>query len=549
MRSLIETLLGADPEQRLFLNDGQWINAGDVRAAAMRVAARVRAANDDTIFLHVLSASNFVAGLLAAASAGKTIALPAHAQSAYLAEIGCAEADLITDDAFVGNGGESAIDIAKRDPLLLFFTSGSTGTPKRVDKNLSRLETEARALDSLWGAEASHVTTTVSHQHIYGMLFRIVWPLLSGRTSDDQAATYWEDLDGRLAASTLISSPAHLSRLPPRADLFNPPPNLIFSSGQLLAPAAAQACNAAFGKPVTEVLGSTETGGIAWRRQTIADAPWTPLPGVVVSVDADAALSVRSPFLQTDAPQVTGDNAALDADGRFRLQPRGDRVVKIDGKRVSLTRVEEALARLPEIETAAAFNLPDHKDALAAIVVLTEQGKARLAQDGAFRLSRALRAAASDTLEPPERPKRWRFVDTIPTDSQGKRVLAPLRALFAETDPLAPLTLDVRGQTDTEAELHFTLPPELIFFEGHFPNRPILPGVAQAHLAVLIAKKLWGDWPSDANLARLKFRRVLFPHDKVVLRLKRDAKIGRIGFTYTFGDIDASQGEIGGFKR
>jgi 3-hydroxymyristoyl/3-hydroxydecanoyl-(acyl carrier protein) dehydratase len=118
-----------------------------------------------------------------------------------------------------------------------------------------------------------------------------------------------------------------------------------------------------------------------------------------------------------------------------------------------------------------------------------------------------------------------------------------------ENDPVAALNLDVRSQTDTEAELHFTLPPELIFFEGHFPSRPILPGVAQAHLAVLIAQKLWGDWPSDANLARLKFRRVLFPNDKVVLRLKRDAKIGRIGFTYTFGDIDASQGEIGGFKR
>ena len=78
-------------------------------------------------------------------------------------------------------------------------------------------------------------------------------------------------------------------------------------------------------------------------------------------------------------------------------------------------------------------------------------------------------------------------------------------------------------------------------------TRPILPGVAQTHLAVLIAQKLWGDWPSDSNLQKLKFKRVLLPGDAVVLKLKRDAAIGRLSFVYHFRDIDASQGEIGGF--
>jgi hypothetical protein len=68
------------------------------------------------------------------------------------------------------------------------------------------------------------------------------------------------------------------------------------------------------------------------------------------------------------------------------------------------------------------------------------------------------------------------------------------------------------------------------------------------HLAVLIAQSLWGDWESDANLARLKFRRVLLPHDKVVLKLKRDPRLGRVSFAYEYGDIIASQGDIGGLK-
>lgn len=547
MMSLIETVLRAEATRRLFAREDGWVTAGDVRAMAARALARVQGV-DGPVFLHTASASRFLAGILAGAAAGKEIALPAHAQQSYLAELGCPVGALLTDDAFDDAIDAHTLSIANPDPMLVLFTSGSTSTPKRVEKNLSRLEIEARALAELWAGEAGHVIATVSHQHIYGLLFRIVWPLLSGRTSDDAAAAYWEDLEGRLAAATLISSPAHLTRLPPRADLFTPSPALIFSSGQLLDAKAAQGCIAAFGVPVTEVLGSTETGGIAWRRQTKPDAAWTPFSTVSVSAGPENALIVRSPYLQDDAPLDTGDVVELAADGSFRLRPRGDRVAKIDGKRVSLTRVEQALTALPEIDAAAALTLPDRRDALAAIVVLSEAGKRELKALGAFRLSRHLRAASAAALEPPERPKHWRFVDSVPTDSQGKRVLSTLRTLFNTADPLDALDMDVRVKTDTEAEIAFTLPPELIFFQGHFDDQPILPGVAQAHLAMLIAQKLWGTWPADANLERLKFRRVLVPGNAVVLKLKRNAE-GRVSFAYIFGDIRASEGEIGGAKR
>ena len=550
MTTLIDTLLETDGAHRLFRSDQGWITAGDVRNLALRALPRVRAATSE-IFLHTTSLSRFAAGLLAAAVARKVIVLPAHVQPAYLAEIRCDAAAFLDDDAFDGAPAESAaFEAAERDPLFVLFTSGSTNTPKRIEKNASRLEIEARALDTVWGGEAGHVVATVSHQHIYGLLFRLFWPLLSGRTADDIAATYWEDLEGRLGGATLVSSPAHLTRLPPRPDLFSPPPALTFSSGQLLAFPAAQECVRIIGRPVTEVFGSTETGGVAWRRQASADEMWTPLPGISIESGEERALIVRSPFLQEDATLITGDVVDLGADGRFRLLPRGDRVAKIDGKRVSLTRVETALVALPEIEAAAALTLPDRHDALAAIVTLGTHGKTLLAELGPFRLSRRLRAACAPTLEPPERPKHWRFVDTIPVDSQGKRVLSALRAMFnAPANPLDALDLDVRTHTDAEAEIAFSLPADLIFFKGHFPGRPILPGVAQAHLAVLIAQKLWGDWPPDANLARLKFRRVLVPGDAVVLKLKRNAASGRVSFLYAFGDIDASQGEIGGFRQ
>ncbi len=205
MRGLLETLLRAESGQRLFARGAQWITAGEIRAMAADAAPRLP---NGTIFLHTASTAHFVAGLLAAASRGAMIALPAHTQAGYLSEIGCADRALVTDDFFKPAGADAALDIENLDPLLIFFTSGSTGAPKEVEKNLSRLETEARELDALWGHATTHTLATVSHQHIYGLLFRIMWPLLSGRTADDEAAAYWEDVEGRIAGATLISSPA-----------------------------------------------------------------------------------------------------------------------------------------------------------------------------------------------------------------------------------------------------------------------------------------------------------------------------------------------------
>lgn len=544
MSGLIEAVLAAPADRRLFRGDDGWINVGDVRAMAASVALPPGA---DAIYLHTNSASRFLAGLLAAAAEQRAIALPAHTQAGYLTEIGCPLSEIVKDDSFKAGNVVRSLEGAERDPALVFFTSGSTGFPKRVAKNLSRVDVEARTLDRLWGGDVGHVIATVSHQHIYGMLFRIAWPLISGRTSDDAPATYWEDLDGRFDGATLVSSPAHLTRLPPNADLFQPPPAMIFSSGQLLPTPAAQSCIARFGKAVTEVLGSTETGGIAWRRQEEPDAPWTPFAGAEVKQGDGGALIVRSPNLQDDAPMDTGDVIVLLDDGRFQLKPRGDRVVKIDGKRVSLTRVEQALAALPEIDVAAALTLPARGDALAAVAQLTAMGREKLATQGAFRFTRGLRSALAAALEPSERPKHWRFPAEIPIDIQGKRVLSTLHALF-EVDPLEPLTLDIRTQTESEAEIAFTLAPELIFFEGHFPEQPILPGVAQAHMAVLIAQRLWDASPTDSNLSKLKFKRVLAPNERVTLSLKRDTASGRISFRYRLGETEVSEGEIGGVK-
>jgi acyl-coenzyme A synthetase/AMP-(fatty) acid ligase len=547
MSGLLQEVAALPRDTALFASGAVTIDAGQIRRTAAEVAARLDGAK--RVYLHTMSASLFVAGLLAAAETKAAVSCPAHVQPNYLREIGAGEGVLLTDQEVEAPRAVrmtlAADGDAKAEPgdglELAFFTSGVTGTPKRVVKDIAQIDREALALDALWGGEAGRVHATVSHQHIYGMLFRIFWPVLSRRVSEDRPVEYWESLAGKLGrGTTLISSPAHLARMPPARLLAGSAPDLVFSSGALLPFAAAQEACAHLGTLPIEVLGSTETGGIAWRRQDAHDALWTLLPGVRIDAGDDGMLTVTSPY--SGGTVATGD--VIEREGeRFRLKGRADRIVKIDGKRVSLPRVEEALLAHPFVAAAAAVDLPQRKGALGAIVELNDQGRAALEEQGAFRLSRSFRSALAAQLEPSERPKHWRF-HAIALNAQGKRVQALLRASFAEDDTLAGATVAIKDEGS--AEVHIAFAPTLVWFKGHFPGEPVLPGIAQVHLAAQWAEKLW-DWrPQGANLSRLKFRRIVRPGDEVRLKLTRDTTRGQLQFAYHLGDVVASEGTIGG---
>ncbi len=68
-------------------------------------------------------------------------------------------------------------------PALVLYTSGSTGAAQPVAKNLGQMAAEVAHLEKQFGAllGAADVISTVSHQHIYGLLFNVLWPLAAGR--------------------------------------------------------------------------------------------------------------------------------------------------------------------------------------------------------------------------------------------------------------------------------------------------------------------------------------------------------------------------------
>ncbi len=78
--------------------------------------------------------------------------------------------ELNLDDAFLNHA------------QIYFYTSGSTGQPKKIPRSLRQLLNEVQGLDASFQLpEQAIAIATVSHQHIYGLLFKLLWPLASGR--------------------------------------------------------------------------------------------------------------------------------------------------------------------------------------------------------------------------------------------------------------------------------------------------------------------------------------------------------------------------------
>ncbi len=554
----------------LCLDGATEISRAAVRADVLALAGTLEAPR---VALHCTSARLFLIALAAAWSRGARVILPASDRSGHLEEIGTAF-DLFLDDAAI----DRMLAAAPRPPeplplpdpaalpdprslVAVLFTSGSTGAPKEILKTLHQLETEMRMQEPLWGpAVAAHarVLGLVSHQHIYGLLFRVIWPVMRGQAFQARQAPLWDDVMAEARpGDVLITSPAHLGRLHP--DLADPGrmarPALVFCSGGPLDRAGSDATAQSLGIRPTEIYGSTETGGIAWRRQDGADTPWAPLPGVEVAAGDSGCLTVRAPHIAERAWHPTEDRCTIDPDSRtFRLGGRADRVMKVEGKRISLTAVERRLCGSPLVAKAAVLlaGAGDHR--LSAVVVLTAEGRAVLADEGAFRLGRRLRRQVAAFEEDAALPRRWRFVDAIPTDPQGKRPQSLLGALFSDSDPdedgqksssrpADPVTRSI-DRTESGAVVHLHVPADLLHFQGHFEGFPILPGIVQLHWVAHWAAELFGRTAPPAEIARLKFRLPIPPDRTVALHLTHDPGRGSVTFRYASDQGDHASGVL-----
>lgn len=410
---------------------------------------------------------------------------------------------------------------------LILFTSGSTGNPEPVAKCFAQLEAEITTLEELWGTPLKQacMTGSVSHQHIYGLLFRLLWPICSGRLFTSQARDYWEEFiidAANFPSVALVTSPAHLSRIP---DLIWPKaPIAIFSSGAPLSYEAASSASRHTGIPVTEIYGSTETGGIAWRQQE-QGLKWTCFPGVSLRREQEQGLlQVHSAHLPDSQWFTTADFVDLDAEGRFLLCGRADRIAKVAGKRISLSAIERTLESHALVQHARVMQLPERHDRLGAVLVLTNEGNRFLIDQGKHQLNELLKIDLTATVDRVAIPRYWRYLAELPRNSQGKTTQIELQQLFnQDAMPRLPELLSCEQESASVLVFTFFIPSNLYYFDGHFPGRPVLPGVVQTHWAIHYARAHWGQIGEFAGLEVIKFQQVIIANQRLTLRLEYQA--------------------------
>lgn len=398
----------------------------------------------ESAILYTTSLYWFAVGLLALAACRKRVIIAANDLPASLARLRD-HAGLIVSDrerAFPGaqhqtGPGRDVPDAAWPDmdmaSPLSFFTSGSTGVPKRIDKRLGHLIAEAGMISELFAAQRGDIRSvcgTVPHHHAYGLAFRLIWPLLSGIPFRDETPEFLENALAEVDAGTLfVTSPAHLHRLDGFAPLpATRRPACVLSAGAPLDEGAARQAEGLFGCPVTEIYGSTETGALASRRHDRSGQPWRTLPSVQLVYESSGHATAKAPHLPGGEAELA-DEIRMRGGGGFDLLGRRDRIAKIEGARVSLDEVEAHLHALDDV--AEAFVILRGRPArLAACVVPSAVGAEFLANQGAFRFNRRIRAALAIHLEAASLPRHWCFVEQLPRGAMGKISQRDVETLF-----------------------------------------------------------------------------------------------------------------------
>ncbi|WP_417695719.1 AMP-binding protein [Pseudomonas sp.] len=543
-------LLRAQPERAVAVDPA--LSHSQLRDAALGLAAGLQACGVRRIAVHLEDAADLAVALLGAWRAGASVLLPADLQ-AQTRQRWSADVDLwLTDQPT-----DIRLDDLRQAPLeateldldqcwLSLCTSGSSGEPKRIEKTLRQLSNEVQALEQLWGADLGPacVIGSVATQHIYGLLFRVLWPLCAGRTFVRRQLAFPEDLQRasrQYPAFAWVASPALLKRMGDNLDW----PALscvrrVFSSGGALPTEAAQSLHQRLGQWPTEIFGSSETGGIAWRQGA---GLWQPFADVKLSQDSDGALLIASPYLPAGHVEHTADAARIAGDGRFELLGRLDRIVKLEEKRISLPMLEQALMAHDWVSEARLGVVQENRASLGALLVLSESGLHALRNLGRRAVTEALRRHLSEHCETLALPRRWRWLRQLPLNAQGKLPQAEVEALLMAARPKAPQVLE-QVETDGQWSLQLVVPPDLAYFSGHFPTAPVLPGVVQVDWALNLGRQLMDLPPRFVGMEVLKFQQLMRPGDEVQLHLRFDRERGKLYFAYRNDTAACSSGRI-----
>ena len=447
-------------------------------------------------------------------------------------------------------GGTFAVEgfVRARRFSVPFHTSGSTATPKTIVKTFASLAKEvafhrARLADVL--SRKPVFLSTVEPHHMYGRLWRVMLPRAAGCSVDPEVILTPELLLEKMRAAEsvfLVTTPSFLAHFVEYADQYDVPQNVVelTTSGALLTADVAAAARRVFGRAPLEIFGSTETGGVAWRRQESGNEPWTVFDPVKAWSDESGRLTVASPF--SCARRFTlGDGVLFEPDGRFKLLGRMDRMVKIAEQRVSLPEMEATMCLLPEVaEVALAAMEGTHGDVLGAVVV-PERGWTDLKTLGKRACARALRAKCQQFFPKGAVPRKYRFVRELPRNAQGKVQASAIREIL-DSQMTEPFTENEERTASTYAA-DLTFDRDAAYFQGHFPGCAVLPGVIQLGTAHRLAEAFIGHARTLRTVKKAKFSHVVRPGETVHFTLTKKTD-DEFAYEYRRGNEPCASGVL-----
>lgn len=415
---------------------------------------------------------------------------------------------------------------------FVFFTSGSTGEPKTVNKTSGCVVKESMDLAEIFKFSPDTVfVSTVTTDYMYGTTFAMMLPMELNCKVEQEIVSYPEDIRD-YEKFVLVSTPSFLEKLYKYNFTFKHKPEMIFSAGAKLDDKVFEYLES-ISKGVTEIYGSTEAGVIGYRQKFNEKLKFFP------NVKCNDG-KITSPYF--DEPELElGDELEFFDDG-FVIKGRNDRIVKIQEKRVSLIEMENFLNKSKLIEKSRCLKIDDK---LCMAVVLTPEGKKALEEQGKLELIKALKQAVAKGYRPLIKnyfidfpslryvvPKRWRFLPDLPLNERGKVDDKRIREWF-NTDVTYPNVVGFSNDGQ-KAELDLIFPKNSNFFQGHFPEFPILPGVVQLFFAKEFSRDIFNIDFIPEKAKKVKFSSVIKPETKVKLVLTRGEK----SIDYKFVDCE-----------
>ncbi len=308
-------------------------------------------------------------------------------------------------------------------PIWL-YTSGSTGSPKCViktwrammvlaQKAINRFQLTGKSLEN----PSLLMVGTVPCQHMFGLETMVFWPLFSEALLWKNRPLFPEDIASALACSAsvsaqplLVSTPLHLNTLV-QYNLTWPEQKLsILSATAPLSQALAKQLKQRLNARVFEVFGSTEMASIA-SRETLVSEEWHLYQNTLVVAPSETGyceihiqeLSER--HLLQDRIHWLGAN-------RFTLLGRQTDLIKVAGKRGSLSHLNNLISAIKEVKEGV-FIQPKDQERLAAFVVSSLTPK-------------EIKEALKNSIDAVFLPRPLIFIKALPRNEVGKVQIATL---------------------------------------------------------------------------------------------------------------------------